>query len=67
MRRTSRRLLIAHGGNSGNTIERSVDPALRALGIGQSVRSLKRMYPSFRESGSPDYSYHIVFKLPKKP
>lgn len=55
-------LVIGHGGNMGNTIERSVNPNLNAMGI-PSIEKLKKEFNVTYEDGSPDYLYVIRFKI----
>ena len=57
-------LVINHGGNMGNTIERSVDPNIARVGL-PSVKELKKMYNVLSEKGSPDYNWTIIFDLTK--
>jgi hypothetical protein len=58
-------LIITHGGNMGNTIEHSVDPNLRTMGI-IPIKDLKKMYEVISETGSPDYMYEIIFDMRRK-
>lgn len=51
---------IFYGGNMGATIQNRVNPALKELGF-QTIEVLKKRLPRFKESGSPDYSYSIIF------
>lgn len=60
VKETENSLKISHDGNMGNSIERSVDPNLKHLGYG-SIKYLKKLYRKFKEEGSPDYAYSIVF------
>lgn len=60
IKETENSLKISHCGNSGNTIEGSVNPNLKQLGYG-SIKYLKKLYRKFEEEGSPDYAYSIVF------
>jgi hypothetical protein len=55
-------LSIFHSGNMGNTIKHSVNPNLKLKNI-PTVEELKSMYPNFKESGSPDYMYGVIFYL----
>jgi hypothetical protein len=57
-------LEISYRGNMGSSIERSVDPILKSNKI-PSIEELKRKFPNFAESGSPSYSWSIIFKKPK--
>jgi len=61
---TDKFLSVSHNGNMGNTIERSVNPNLKQMGF-QSIAKMKAIYPKFKETGSPDYSYFIKFKKAK--
>lgn len=58
-------LFITHNGNMGNSIEKSVNPNLKILGF-PTVFNLKRMFPVYKEQGSPDYSWYISFTLTYK-
>jgi len=61
IKETENSLTISHCGNSGNTIEHSVNPNLKHLGYG-SIKYLKKLYRKFKEEeGSPDYAYSIIF------
>lgn len=55
-------LTIQHAGNMGSSIERSVDPNLKIAKL-PSIKELKEIFPTFSESGSPDYFYIIKFKI----
>lgn len=46
---------IEHAGNMGNSIESSINPNLKRLGI-PTIEELKTIYET-KESGSPDYYY----------
>ena len=54
-------LIITHMGNMGNTIERSVNPNLRMMGL-PSIEKLKEDCEVILEDGSPDYMYEIKLK-----
>lgn len=57
-------LTISHAGNMGNSITRSVDPNIIALGL-PTIAELKKQYKVILEDGSPDYMYTIKFDLSK--
>lgn len=58
-------LTISHSGNMGNSITRSVDPNINALGL-PTIAELKKQYKVVLEDGSPDYMYTIKFDLSKE-
>ena len=55
-------LSITHGGNMGDSIERSVDPNLEMIGF-PTIEELKKKYEVIEEEGSPDYFWSIEFKI----
>lgn len=55
-------LTISHGGNMGNSVKDSVDPNLERAGF-PPVSSIKKMFSSYEESGSPDSMWSIKFDL----
>lgn len=55
-------LTIAHNGNMGNSVERSVNPNLKLMNI-ETIQELKNKYKLISEFGSPDYAYTIKFKI----
>tara|TARA_R110000737_G_scaffold40020_1_gene60302 strand:+ start:5644 stop:6822 length:1179 start_codon:yes stop_codon:yes gene_type:complete len=57
-------LEISHGGNQGNTIERSIDPNIKKAGL-PTVAKLKEKFTNYYENGSPSYEWVIQFKKPK--
>lgn len=59
------KLIITHNGNMGNSIEKSVNPNLKIMGI-PDIDKLKNKFKVVKEKGSPDYSYKIEFNLSKK-
>jgi hypothetical protein len=58
------KLIISHSGNMGNSVKDSVNPNLKIAGL-PTIEQLKKKYPSYKEEGSPDYSYTITFNIPK--
>lgn len=56
------KLIISHSGNMGNSIEGSVNPNLKKASM-PSIEELKKLYTVESETGSPDYSYSIIFNL----
>jgi len=55
-------LSIEHSGNMGNSIERSVNPNLKRIGL-PTISELKDIYEVIDERGSPDYYYSIEFDI----
>lgn len=55
-------LSVSHNGNTGNTLK-NVDQNLKSLKY-PTIDELKKKFPKFKESGSPDHSYEITFKKP---
>ncbi len=56
------KLHISHGGNMGNTVETHVNENLALIGLPK-VAFLKKKFPKFSESGSPDYLWEIKFTI----
>jgi hypothetical protein len=54
-------LKVSHNGNMGTL--KNVDQNLNSLKY-PTIDELKKKFPKFKESGSPDYSYGITFKKP---
>jgi hypothetical protein len=63
---TAETILVSCGGNMGSTIEGTVNPSLRALGL-PDVDGLKKMYELVWEKGSPSYSYGLLVKKTERP
>lgn len=56
------KLTFEYRGNMGASIERCVDPILERRGFPKIVE-LKKTFKTEKESGSPDYMYHITFNM----
>lgn len=55
-------LTIGHGGNMGDSVEHSVNPNLKIMGL-PTVDELKDNFIIEYEIGDPDYSWAIKFKI----
>jgi hypothetical protein len=56
------KLEISHGGNMGNSIEKSVNPNLKLVQF-PTIEELKESFEVLYEDGSPDYYYLIIFNI----
>jgi hypothetical protein len=52
----------SYSGNSGNTVEHSINPALQKLGL-PTVAELLAAYPNAEAEGSADYSWMLTIPL----